>query len=81
MCDQVLVTFYSPDKHLIKREVQKYSAIFGGTAVLVLIGHVMQNYFMASMGEALTKRVREVLFQSTYYTLCLPSHFPLGAHL
>lgn len=66
---QVLVTFYSPDKHFIKSEVQKYSAIFGGTAVLVLLGHVMQHYFMASMGESLTKRVREVLFQSMYLIL------------
>ena len=66
---QVLVTLYSPDKEFMKREVQKYSAIFAGAAVVVFLGHVVQHYFMASMGERLTKRVREFLFQSTYIPL------------
>nr|PNR36325.1 hypothetical protein PHYPA_022176 [Physcomitrium patens] len=60
---EVLVTFYSPDKHFMKKEVEKYSTIFAGAAIVVLLGHTMQHYFMASMGESLTKRVREVLLQ------------------
>ncbi|KAL2629414.1 hypothetical protein R1flu_014100 [Riccia fluitans] len=59
---QVLTTFYSPDKIYMEREVRKYTLIFTAAILIVVMGHVLQHFYFASMGETLTARVRKLMF-------------------
>ncbi|XP_024522226.1 ABC transporter B family member 19 [Selaginella moellendorffii] len=59
---QVLITFYSPDKEFLKKEVSKFSLILTGSTICVVFSHMLQHYSFGAMGESLTKRVREMMF-------------------
>ncbi|CAM6084683.1 unnamed protein product [Calypogeia fissa] len=59
---QVLVTFYNPNMREMEREVRKYTSIFTGAVLVVVLGHLLQHYYFATMGEMLTTRVREMMF-------------------
>jgi ATP-binding cassette subfamily B (MDR/TAP) protein 1 len=62
---EVLVAYYDPDVRAMEREVRKYTSIFTGAVLVVVLGHLFQHYFFAAMGETLTTRVREMMFSGT----------------
>ncbi|BBN07935.1 ATP-binding cassette, subfamily B (MDR/TAP), member 1 [Marchantia polymorpha subsp. ruderalis] len=59
---QVLTSFYNPDKNYMEREVRKYTLMFTAAIVVVIMGHLLQHFYFAAMGETLTARVRKMMF-------------------
>jgi ATP-binding cassette subfamily B (MDR/TAP) protein 1 len=54
-------TFFEQDHHKMRVEIRKFSLIFTALAVGCLFTNVTRDYNFASMGERLTKRVRELI--------------------
>ncbi|EFJ32986.1 ATP-binding cassette transporter [Selaginella moellendorffii] len=61
---QVLVTYYNPDKHYVKKEVEKYVFFFTGLTILAVLANTLEHYFFGYMGECLTMRVRNMMFSA-----------------
>lgn len=59
----VLKTYYETDYRKMKTEVNKYVYIFSGLSLVAVVVYFMQHFFFGIMGENLTKRVREMMFQ------------------
>eukprot|EP00252_Welwitschia_mirabilis_P015020 TRINITY_DN33132_c0_g1_i1.p1 TRINITY_DN33132_c0_g1~~TRINITY_DN33132_c0_g1_i1.p1 ORF type:complete len:886 (-),score=159.26 TRINITY_DN33132_c0_g1_i1:361-2682(-) len=59
-----LITFYSPDKHRIKHEVERIAFIFSGAAFATVLIYLLQHYFYTLMGERLTMRIRVMMFSA-----------------
>lgn len=55
----MLSTFYEPDHNKMRIQIQHFSLGFTALAIACFITNVTRDYFFASMGENLTKRVRE----------------------
>ncbi|KAH6762311.1 ATP binding cassette subfamily B1 [Perilla frutescens var. hirtella] len=55
----VLSVYYSPDHAYMIREIAKYCYLLIGVSSAALIFNTLQHYFWDTVGENLTKRVRE----------------------
>lgn len=53
--------FFETDHDKMRRSIQKFSLIFTALAIACFVTNVTRDYNFASMGERLTKRVRELL--------------------
>eukprot|EP01018_Ginkgo_biloba_P022709 Gb_36503 [translate_table: standard] len=54
--------FFLKDDSQIKSKTRTYALVFSSLGVVCFITSVLQHYNFASMGEFLTKRVRELMF-------------------
>lgn len=61
---ELLTVFYDTDFHKMKLDVQKYALIFVGVGAASLAIYVVQHYYFGIVGENLTARVREMMFQA-----------------
>lgn len=55
----VLSVYYNPDHAYMIREIAKYCYLLIGVSSAALIFNTLQHYFWDTVGENLTKRVRE----------------------
>lgn len=55
----VLSVYYNPDHAFMIREIAKYCYLLIGVSSAALIFNTLQHYFWDTVGENLTKRVRE----------------------
>ncbi|KAL2250660.1 ABC transporter B family member 1 [Sesamum indicum] len=58
----VLSVYYNPDHAYMIREIAKYCYLLIGVSSAALIFNTLQHYFWDTVGENLTKRVREKMF-------------------
>ncbi|CAD6245579.1 unnamed protein product [Miscanthus lutarioriparius] len=58
----VLSVYYAPDPRYMKREIAKYCYLLIGMSSAALLFNTVQHVFWDTVGENLTKRVREKMF-------------------
>ncbi|KAL6859205.1 hypothetical protein ACP4OV_018207 [Aristida adscensionis] len=58
----VLSVYYAPDQGYMKREIAKYCFLLIGMSSAALLFNTVQHVFWDTVGENLTKRVREKMF-------------------
>ncbi|KAM7480105.1 hypothetical protein LguiA_028318 [Lonicera macranthoides] len=59
----VLSVYFIKDHDEIRSEIRKYCFAFLTFAVFAFISNVVQHYYFGVMGERLTKKIREVIFE------------------
>ncbi|XP_062195951.1 ABC transporter B family member 1-like [Phragmites australis] len=60
----VLSVYYAPDPGYMKREIAKYCYLLIGMSSAALLFNTVQHVFWDTVGENLTKRVREKMFSA-----------------
>nr|AAR00316.1 PGP1 [Zea mays] len=62
----VLSVYYAPDPRYMKREIAKYCYLLIGMSSAALLFNTVQHVFWDTVGENLTKRVREKMFAAVF---------------
>ncbi|KAL7136709.1 hypothetical protein ABFS83_10G048600 [Erythranthe nasuta] len=60
----VLSVYYNPDHKFMIKEIAKYCYLLIGVSSAALIFNTLQHYFWDTVGENLTKRVREKMLEA-----------------
>ncbi|GAA0186239.1 ATP-binding cassette [Lithospermum erythrorhizon] len=60
----IVSVFFLEDHSKLKSETRRYCIIFVAVGIIIFFSNLLQHHNFAVMGERLTKRIREMMFQN-----------------